>query len=228
MRLRRIGAVLAAGVLVVSAGACANGLGQGSAGPGQDGAEGEPTGRGEPTGQDEPTGESWNADAWLDALANDGINDPATGEAQKELLRRFLEERTIGEADWKEANSRYVSCMAAKGYTAEVQYLGETTQVLQDAPMDADEAYLEGSRMADQDCAAAESAYVNSVYSEINRPGGPMDPQETDRSIRQCYIDKGIIPEDVTFEQWLAEGQKYLDMSNGNEEAQKCIEDAPW
>ncbi|MDR3108054.1 MAG: hypothetical protein LBU05_07700 [Bifidobacteriaceae bacterium] len=174
-----------------------------------------------------PAATGWNADAYLDGIANDGINDPNVDGTQKGILERFLQDRTISEANWKEANNRYVDCMAGKGYTVEVQYLGEKTQTIRDAETAADEAELQQDRTADLECGVKASLFVNQLYAELNRPGGPMDPLASDRSIHQCYIENNVIPGDVTFEQFQAEGQKYFDIAKTSEEAAKCIQDAP-
>ena len=178
-----------------------------------------------------PTGEhaasAWNAESYLNGIANDAINDPEVDESQKEVLKRFVQSGDISESDWKESNNRYVDCMAGQGYAVQVEYLGEKTQTVAQFEPDADEADMQIARDADMECGIKTSLFVNQLYAEINRPGGPMDPLDSDRSIHQCYIDRDIIPADVTFEQFEAEIQKYLDIAQTNEEAMKCIQDAP-
>ncbi|MDR0592314.1 MAG: hypothetical protein LBG60_03450 [Bifidobacteriaceae bacterium] len=210
MRSRRLAGVCLVGVLALASGSCANA------------PESSPA-----TASGGSAASDWTADAYLDGIANDAINDPAVDEPQKDVLKRFVQSRDISESDWKESNSRYVVCMAGKGYAVHVDYLGEKTQTVTEFEPAADEAELQAARDADLECGIKTSLFVNQLYAEINRPGGPMDPLDSDRSIHQCYIDRGIIPADVSFEQFEAEIQKYFDLSQTDEEAMKCVQDAP-
>lgn len=172
-----------------------------------------------------PPSTSSSSDA-LNQLIEDGLAE-AGSDFQKEVLTKAKQSGEISEADWKEANNRYKSCMADQGYEVELVFQGSKVQTIRDAEEgetgDADNSVNRKRQQVDIECYAKTSAFINEVYDYINGTGS-MDGDQIQRAVFKCLVDRGLVPKDTTYDEFLADleqqGGKGFNPEGGPHEAE--------
>lgn len=161
-----------------------------------------------------PPSSSTSSDA-LEQLIEDGLAE-AESDFQKEVLTKAKQSGEISEADWKEANNRYKSCLADQGYEVELVFQGSKVQTIRDAEEgetgDPNNPNTQKRQRIDIECYAKTSAFINEVYDYINGNGG-MDGDQMQRAVLQCLLDRGLVPKDTTYDEFLAD----LDQGDGQQ-----------
>jgi hypothetical protein len=169
---------------------------------------------------------SEEAQEMLLQTARDGLADPLTDDTQRQVLQNFLDTGQISEADWKDAVYRNAACLTKLSGN-------ETTPVFDGAQYSYRSVQSDSPTQAELEaqtttCYTPILDYVDRIWYELNRTGGPKTFTETEEAQRQCFIDKGLIPSDVTPEQWIANYDQYLGQQKGSDgqisdEAEECI-----
>lgn len=188
------------------------------------------------TADDPPTGTAQQGDpasGTLEALIADGLRE-AGSDFQRELLQQVRDTGELSEADWKEANSRYVACMAEHGRTIELVYQGATVLEREQADQGSltnHEATQDERIKTEQECMMKTKAFINEVYAYLHgeaNPGDSADGETVERKILACLIERGLVPKDSTYEQFLNdlntnEGREFG--GGASEEAAACWRD---
>lgn len=138
-------------------------------------------------------------------------------EFQTEVLTRAKSDGEISEADWKEANNRFKSCLSEQGYEVELLFQGSkvlTTAVVEPDDMggrgDPDDPETKRQQEATGECYSKTSAHINEIYSYINGDGG-FDGDQMQRAVLECLIDRGLAPKDTTYDEFVTD----LEQQNG-------------
>ncbi|PPG33176.1 hypothetical protein C5B97_00700 [Pseudoclavibacter sp. RFBB5] len=155
----------------------------------------------------------------LEQLLDEGLAN-SKSDFQTEVLTAARESGEISEADWKEGNNLRLQCLQEKGFDAELLYEGAEVYLQTDADPGAaspDEGDSE-LQAADLDCYEKTSAFINEAYSLINGGQSSVDPDEMQRAVLQCLIDRELVPADTTYEEFVAdleqnEGKQYSPQS---------------
>lgn len=189
-----------------------------------------------PTADDPAPGtpeQSAPASGTLESLIADGLRE-AGSDFQRELLEQVRKTGELSEADWKEANNRYVACMAEHGRTIELVYQGATVLEREQADQGGltdHEAAQDERIKTEQECMMKTKAFINEVYAYLHgetNPGNSVDGETVERKILACLIERGLVPEDSTYEQFINdlntnEGREFG--GGSSEEAGACWRD---
>ncbi|MDR0592315.1 MAG: hypothetical protein LBG60_03455 [Bifidobacteriaceae bacterium] len=155
-------------------------------------------------------------------LASLGLDSGGVGDSQRQVLERFLETGDLLEADWKQANADNVACMEELGHRTSTVYEGATA-VESMTDMGGTQAEAIQRASDSEACATRHSRYVNAVYAALRGDAAADAIGQADDAIRLCYIDKGIITEEVTAQRWQLDQDDYLRMADDNPEAAACL-----
>ncbi|MCX4471354.1 hypothetical protein OOK41_13725 [Micromonospora sp. NBC_01655] len=160
----------------------------------------------------------------VDKLIRDGLAN-AKSDFQKEVLTTAKDTGKISEADWKEANNRFKDCLAAKGYQIELIFQGSKvlTQTVAGSG-DRSEADKQADAKASQECYEKTSAFINEVYALLAGGGQEKpDGDATQRAVLACLIDRGLVPEDTKYDEFLADleqgGKQFTPQQGSKNEA---------
>lgn len=146
----------------------------------------------------------------LQELIDDGLAN-AKSDFQKEVLNQAQKSGEISEADWKEANEQYKSCLIAAGQDVELVYEGAQVHVRGEAKEGGDptdEKAQQQEREQDIECYEKTSMYINEIYAYLNGDGSEHDSEEIERSVYDCLIETGVIPPETTFDEFSSELSK--------------------
>ncbi|KAB1638839.1 hypothetical protein [Pseudoclavibacter terrae] len=164
------------------------------------------------------------AGSMLGQIISDGLTN-AKSETQREVLAKAQETGVISESDWKEANARYAECMNDKGYNAEIVYEGADAflQTEEAAGQGDDQgAAPDGAVQEDgHECYDKTSAFINEAYSLINGGQSAVSPEEMQRAVLQCLIDRELVPADTTYEEFVAD----LEQNDGKQYSPQSTEE---
>lgn len=152
----------------------------------------------------------------LNEMIDRGLAE-SKSEFQTEVLTQAKSDGEISEANWKEANNLYKSCLSEQGYEVELIFQG--SKVLTSGVADADDPGDPGNpddpatkqrQQVDVECYSKTSAHINEIYDYLNGNGG-MDGDQVQRAVLQCLLDRGLVPEDTSYDEFLAD----LEQQNG-------------
>lgn len=175
--------------------------------------------------QEQPSPSTSSSSDALSQMIEEGLAE-AESDFQREVLTKAKRSGEVSEADWKEANNRYKTCLADQGYDVELIFQGSKVQTIRDAEEgeagDANNADTQKRQQVDIECYAKTSAFINEIYDYINGTGG-MDGDQVQRAVLQCLLDRGLVPKDTTYDEFLAdldqgEGQQFNPKGGPNEE----------
>lgn len=156
----------------------------------------------------------------LQALIDDGLAN-AKSDFQKEVLSKAQESGEISEADWKEANEQYESCLIDAGQNVELVYEGSQVLVkgeVNEGGEPGDDETRQREREENAKCYEKTSMYINEIYAYLNDGGTEQDHEEVERAVYECLIETGVIPKDTTFDEFASELAKDEGPQISNEE----------
>ncbi len=141
----------------------------------------------------------------------DSVRNDVKSDFQKKILDKAKQTGEITESDWKEANNKFVTCMAELGASVQLQFDGARVQYLRDAETGTkrdDEAAKQ--KRADQhlECYSKTSMGINEVYQYLNESSASTDGDEIQRAVLKCLIERKLVPESTTYDEFLADLQK--------------------
>ena len=160
----------------------------------------------------------------LDMLIEDGLAN-AKSDFQREVIAEAKKSGVISEADWKEANNRYVECLTLKGHKVELIYEGTKVLTVEETSERESEQERQRRRRSDHECYEKTSAFINDIYTHLNGgPGSEKSGDEVLRAVFACLIDRELVPKDTTFDQFAAdlqtnEGKAFGGEGEPNDEA---------
>lgn len=156
----------------------------------------------------------------LQALIDDGLAN-AKSDFQKEVLNKAQKSGEISEADWKEANEQYKSCLIDAGQDVELVYEGSQVLVkgeVNEGGEPGDDEAQQREHEEDAECYEKTSMYINEIYAYLNDDGSEQNHEEVERAVYDCLIETGVIPKDTTFDEFSSELSKDEGPQISNEE----------
>ncbi|WP_029088612.1 hypothetical protein [Brevibacterium album] len=176
--------------------------------------------------QEQPAGSG--ADDTLAQLIDKGL-EQVQSDFQREVLQKAKETGEVSEADWKEANNRLAQCAKDGGLEIELMYQGAEVQYISPAGTDSTEETRAKENELILECEMKTNAFIKDAYAYLNGSQGPGEDYALERAVLACLIDKELVPEGTTLEQFLAsmnndDATSRTDESSteGNEEYDAC------
>lgn len=143
-------------------------------------------------------------DANLATLIDRGLQE-VQSDFQREVLQKAKDTGELSEADWKEANNRFVQCAEDGGLEVELMYQGAEVQYISPAGEDSTEEQRAMENELVLECEMKTNAFIKEVYAYLNQSGGSGEDYAMERAIMACLVDRDLAPEDITFEQFMAD-----------------------
>ncbi|MDR1449812.1 MAG: hypothetical protein LBI84_06380 [Propionibacteriaceae bacterium] len=165
-----------------------------------------------------------------DVIARGLAADPDDFSAQ--VLQQAQQTGQISEADWKQANANWISCIKSLGFEADVFYEGTNVTyhvALSNEVSQMDEAGRAAVRQTiRQTCDERTNTYVNMAYDSLYRESWKNDPRQVDERVIACLQQAGLASETLTYEELeadLAAGEASRYGPSSSDAAQACWRD---
>lgn len=176
-----------------------------------------------------PSNSGSNGSETLTQMIDTGLAN-AQSDFQEEVLTEAKKTGQISEADWKEANNRYKTCLTEQGFQVEIIYRGSTVQIQGEVDGKQTPADREARQKADLSCYQKTAAHINEIYAYLNDDGSGngLDGDTVQRAVLACLIDRELAPADTTYDEFVADleqndGKQFAPNGQDNEaEITKC------
>lgn len=134
------------------------------------------------------------------------------------MLTQAKESGQISEADWKEANNRYKTCLSENGHKVELVYEGSRVLIMEEGSpgMSAQDMQASGQERSkdDLECYGKTSAFINEVYTYLNGGSDKPDGDTTQRAVLTCLIDRKLVPANTTYDEFVADLEQTTENSS--------------
>lgn len=140
----------------------------------------------------------------IDALIEEGLAADID-DVQRQILSTAQKTGEVSEADWKEANNRYVQCMSERGHSYQVSYQGTEVVFTRESASGGNGQEDVAEKNDALECGTLTNTYVNGLYQYLYGSDPVQNSQDMERAVLACLIDKGLVPDSTTFDEFSAD-----------------------